>query len=127
MPTASVLVPPGLLLAAGLLAWCLGRAGVRRVDLLLGGGTALALASVLGIWFGAGRVALELNLPGSLAGAPLNLRLDAITAAFGAIVLLPAAILFSVQRRGPDEAAVGAPAAARALPARAAPDPALAS
>jgi len=43
MPTASVLVPPGLLLAAGLLAWCLGRAGVRRVDLLLAGGTALAL------------------------------------------------------------------------------------
>jgi hypothetical protein len=115
MPTASVLVPPGLLLAAGLLAWCLGRAGIRRVDLLLAGGTALALASVLGIWFGAGRVALELNLPGSLAGAPLNLRLDAITAAFGAIVLLPAAILFSVQRRGPDEAAVAALAAAAAL------------
>jgi hypothetical protein len=115
MPTASVLVPPGLLLAAGLLAWCLGRAGVRRVGLLLAIGTVLALASVLGIWFGAGRAALELSLPGSLAGAPLNLRLDAITAAFGAIVLLPAAILFSVQRRDPDEAAMAALATAASL------------
>jgi hypothetical protein len=115
MPSASVLAPTLLLAVAGLLAWGLGRAGVRSARLLVPAAAWLALGALLGVWFGAGRVALELNLPGSLAGAPLTLRLDAVAVAFGAIVLVPAALLFSFQDRTWQEAAVGALAASASL------------
>src|SRR2546421_518412 len=72
MPSASALAPALLLATAALLGWGLGRVGVERANLLAPAGAWLALGALLGVWFGAGRVALELNLPGSLAGAALS-------------------------------------------------------
>jgi formate hydrogenlyase subunit 3/multisubunit Na+/H+ antiporter MnhD subunit len=115
MPSASVLAPPFLLVAAALLAWTLGRPGVERTSLVVAAAAWLALGALLGVWFGSGRVALEFSLPGSLGGAPLTLRLDAVAVAFGTVVLLPTALLFSFQDRSGREAAVGALAAAASL------------
>ena len=115
MPSASALAPALLLATAALLGWGLGRVGVERANLLAPAGAWLALGALLGVWFGAGRVALELNLPGSLGGAPLSLRLDAVAVAFGTTILLPTALLLSFQERSCQEAAVGALAAAASL------------
>src|SRR2546421_12857789 len=111
MPSASALAPALLLATAALLGWGLGRVGVERANLLAPAGAWLALGALLGIWFGAGRVALELNLPGSLGGAPLSLRLDAVAVAFGTPILLPSAPILRFPELPSTESAVGALAA----------------
>src|SRR3989442_6817154 len=115
MPAASVLVPSVLLAAAAALGWGLERVGVRVSRWPAAAASWLALAFLLASWGAAGRGTLELNLPGTLAGAPLALRLDAIGVAFGLVVLLPTALLFTFQRRSSSEASVAALAASAAL------------
>jgi len=115
MPAASVLAPSALLAAAAALGWLLELVGVRISRWLAAAAAWLALATLLASWGATGRGTLELNLPGTLAGAPLALRLDAISVAFGLVVLTPAALLFTFQRRGPAEAGVAALAASASL------------
>src|SRR5438132_1604785 len=98
MPAASVLAPSALLAAAAASGWVLERCGVLVSRWLAAGAAWLALAVLLATWWATGRATLELNLPGTLAGAPLALRLDAIGVAFGLVVLLPVALLFTFQR-----------------------------
>ncbi|MBJ7596465.1 MAG: hypothetical protein JF922_00025, partial [Candidatus Dormibacteraeota bacterium] len=115
MPSASVLAPSALLAAAAALGWLLELVGVRISRWLAAAAAWLALATLLASWGATGRATLELNLPGTLAGAPLALRLDAISVAFGLVVLIPTALLFTFQRRGPAEVGVAALAAAASL------------
>lgn len=115
MPAASVLAPSALLAAAAVAGWVLEPLGVRSSRRLAAGAAWLALAALLASWWGTGRTALELNFPGTLAGAPAALRLDAVGVAFGVLVLLPVALLLSFQRRGPTEASLAALAASASL------------
>src|SRR6266851_4845001 len=113
MPAASVLAPSALLAATAASGWVLERCGVLVSRWLAAGAAWLALAVLLATWWATGRATLELNLPGTLAGAPLALRLDAIGVAFGLVVLLPVALLFTFQRRSSAEASVAGLAAGR--------------
>src|ERR1700730_4330070 len=115
MPAASVLAPSALLAAAAALGWALERLGVHASRWLAARAARPALAVLLATWWATGRATLELNLPGTLAGAPLALRLDAIGVAFGLVVLLPVALLFTFQRRSSAEASVAALAASASL------------
>jgi formate hydrogenlyase subunit 3/multisubunit Na+/H+ antiporter MnhD subunit len=115
MPAASVLAPSALLAAAAAVGWALERLGVPASRWLAAGAAWLALVALLATWWATGRATLELNLPGTVGGAPPALRLDAIGVAFGLVVLLPTALLFTFQRRGPAEASVAALAASASL------------
>jgi formate hydrogenlyase subunit 3/multisubunit Na+/H+ antiporter MnhD subunit len=115
MPAASVLAPSALLAAAAALGWLLALVRVRVARWLAAGAAWLALVVLLASWGATGRATLELNLPGTLAGAPLALRLDAISVAFGLVVLIPTALLFTFQRRGSAEVWVAALAASASL------------
>lgn len=115
MPASSLLVPPALLAAAVLLGWGLGAAEIRVGRWPAAAGAWLSLAAMLAIWFGSGRTILELNLPGSLSGAPLSLRLGPIAVTFGLCVLLAAALLLTFQERSWSEAALGALATCASL------------
>jgi formate hydrogenlyase subunit 3/multisubunit Na+/H+ antiporter MnhD subunit len=120
MPAASVLAPPALLAAAAAIGWALQLAGARSARLPAAVAAWLALVVLLASWAATGRGTLELNLPGTLAGAPLALRLDAISVAFGLVVLLPMAMLVSFQRRSAGEASLASLAASASLLATAA-------
>jgi hypothetical protein len=115
MPAASVLAPPALLAAAAVVGWALELAGVRATRALTAVAAWLAIVVLLASWAATGRGTLELNLAGTVAGAPPALRLDAISAAFGLVVLLPTAMLLSFQRRAGREASVASLAAAASL------------
>jgi formate hydrogenlyase subunit 3/multisubunit Na+/H+ antiporter MnhD subunit len=120
MPAASVLAPPALLAAAAALGWALELAGARSTRLPAAVAAWLALGVLLAGWAATGRGTLELNLPGTLAGAPLALRMDAISVAFGLVVLLPTAMLLTFQRRSAGEASLASLAASASLLATAA-------
>src|ERR1700730_7642440 len=108
MPAASVLAPSALLAAAAVLGWLLELVGVRISRWLAAAAAWVARAVLLACWGATGRSTLELNLPGTLAGAPLALRLDAIGVAFGLVVLIPAALLLTFPRRSSAGASGGA-------------------
>jgi formate hydrogenlyase subunit 3/multisubunit Na+/H+ antiporter MnhD subunit len=120
MPLATLLLPPALLVAAAILGWCLERAGLDYGRPVVAAAAWTALAVLAGGWFAGGRTPLDQPTPITLAGAPLILRLDAVTVLFWLSVLAPAALLLTFQRRSSGQAALAALAAAAALAALAA-------
>lgn len=115
MPLATLLLPPALLVAAAVAAWCLERAGLDGGRPTAAAAAWAALAVLLVGWFAAGRTPLDQPTPVAIAGAPLILRLDAVTVLTWLSVLAPAALLLTFQRRSPGQAALAALATAAAL------------
>lgn len=108
MPLASLLVPPGLLAAAAALSLVLGQAGVRAGRWICAAGAWLALLAVGLAWLAGARAAVEVSGPVVLAGAPLTLRLDAVTTLFELVALLPLGLLLTFQARDWPEATAAA-------------------
>ena len=117
MPPATtlLLVPPALLVLAALLGMCLRAAAPDAGRPAAAGAAWLALAVLVAAWFGGGRPAQDLTAGFTVAGAPLVVRVDALTVHLWLVVLTPVALLLTFQRRTGDQAALGALTAASAL------------
>src|ERR1700716_679047 len=104
MPSIALLAPAALLLAtAGALQIIRGRANIDRI--VLGVGSAAAIVVLIALWVPV-RSSQELNLGQLGSGAPFDLRLDAVGFAFTLMILVPAAILLTLQPRPWQEATV---------------------
>ena len=116
MPSAAVLGPVVLpLLAAGAIA----AFGLARIDLGRGaaaaGGWSCALALVA-VWVPV-RSSVELTLGQLGFGSAFDLRIDGVTFAFGLMVVLPAAVLLTLQPRAWQESVLSMLAVAAAMAA----------
>jgi len=113
MPSIALLAPAALLLAsAGALQVIRGRANIDRI--VLGVGSAAAIVVVIALWVPV-RSSQELNLGQLGSGTPFDLRLDAVGFAFTLMILVPAAILLTLQPRPSQEATVAMLALAAAV------------
>jgi len=113
MPSIALLAPAALLLAtAGALQIIRGRANIDRI--VLGVGSAAAIVVLIALWVPV-RSSQELNLGQLGSGAPFDLRLDAVGFAFTLMILVPAAILLTLQPRPWQEATVAMLALAAAV------------
>lgn len=108
MPLVSLLVPPGLLAVAAALSLALGQAGVRGGRWICAVGAWLALLAAGLAWLAGARGAVEVSGPVVLAGAPLTLRLDAVTTLFELVALLPLGLLLTFLPRDWPEATAAA-------------------
>lgn len=116
MPSLVLLTPVLLpLIAAGVTTAC-GLAGIRPGRIAAGAGAWGALLALMVLWLPV-RSTQELNLGQLGFGSPLELRIDAVAFAFGLIVLVPAAILMTLQPRTWQQATVAALGVAAALAA----------
>jgi len=98
MPAVALLAPVALLLAtSGAVAIC-GFAGLKVDRIVLGVGSFGAILVIIGLWAPV-RSTQELTLGQLGFGAPLDLRLDAVSFAFSLMVLVPASILLTLQPR----------------------------
>jgi hypothetical protein len=114
MPPIALAAPVVLpLVAGGITALC-GLGGLRIGRAVLGAGTWAAIAALLLIWIPV-RSTQELNLGPLGFGAELELRVDAVAFAFGLIVLVPSAVLLTLQPRTWQEGAVAALGVAAAV------------
>ena len=114
MPSIALLTPVLVpLIAAGVTA-SLGLAGVRPGRIVAGAGAWGALIALLVLWLPV-RSTQELNLGQLGFGSPFELRIDAVAFAFGLIVLVPAAILLTLQPRTWQEATLAALGVAAAV------------
>jgi hypothetical protein len=119
MPPLALLAPIALPLVAGGLTAALGLAGLKPGRAIVGAGAWGALAAVLIVWLRV-RATQELNLGPLGFGAGFDLRLDGVALAFAVVILLPSAILLTLQPRSWQEgtvAALGVAAAALAVEA----------
>src|SRR5260370_5268685 len=106
MPSIALLAPVVIpLLAAGALALC-GVAGRKIGRIVLGGGWWGAILVLIALWAPV-RATQELSL-GQLGFAPLHLRLDGVGFAFALMVMVPAAVLLTMQPRAWQEGTVAA-------------------
>jgi hypothetical protein len=101
-------------LAAGGLSAAWGLLGREPGRALVGAGAWAAVLALLVLWLRV-RSTQELNLGPLGFGAELDLRLDAVGFAFGLIVLVPAAVLLSLQPRTWQEGTVAAIGLAAAM------------
>jgi formate hydrogenlyase subunit 3/multisubunit Na+/H+ antiporter MnhD subunit len=113
--TAFLLLPPALLVLAAAAGLCLWRDAPEAGRPLAAAAAWLAIVALLVAWFAGGRAAQDLTAPFPIAGAPLVLRIDALTIYLWLAALTPVALLLTFQRRSGSEAALSALAAASAL------------
>jgi hypothetical protein len=119
MPSLALLAPVALPLIAGVLTAALGLAGLKPGRAIVGAGAWGAVLALFVLWLPV-RSAQELTLGPLGFGAPFHLRVDGVAFAFGLVVLVPAAILLTLQPRSWQEgtvAALGVGAAMLALEA----------
>jgi len=106
MPSIALLAPILIPLAtAGLVAVC-GVAGWKIDRIVLGAGSWGAILVLIALWAPV-RSTQDLSL-GPLGFSPLNLRLDAVGFAFALMVMVPAAVLLTLQPRAWQEGTVAA-------------------
>src|ERR1700694_3423756 len=116
MPSIVLLAPVLLpLMAAGVIT-AFGLSGFNLGRIAAGAGAWAALVALLAIWLPV-RSTQELNLGQLGFGSPFALRIDAVAFAFGLMVLAPAALLLTLQRRTWQEATAGALGLASAVAA----------
>src|ERR1700687_5973783 len=110
-----VLVAPVLLplIAAGVVT-AFGLSGFNLGPLAVGAGAWAAVLALLVLWLHL-CFTQELSLGQLGFGSPLQLRLDAVAFAFGLMVLVPAALVLTLQRRSWQAAAIGALGVAAAM------------
>src|SRR5215472_18420346 len=106
MPPATVLLllPPGLMALAALVGWCLRPVAPDAGRPAAAVAAWLALAVLVVVWFAGARAAQDLAAGFPIAGAPLVLRLDALTVLLWVVVLTPVALLLTFQRRSGEQA-----------------------
>jgi len=107
MPSIALLAPVVIpLLAAGALALC-GVAGWKIGRIVLGVGSWGAILVLIAVWAPV-RATQELSLGQLGFGAPLHLRLDGVGFAFALMVMVPSAVLLTLQPRAWQEGTVAA-------------------
>ena len=106
MPSFVLLAPVLLpLIAAGVIT-AFGLSGFNLGPLVVGAGAWAAVVALLIIWLPL-RATHELNLGPLGYGSNFQLRIDAVAFGFGLMVLLPAALVLTLQPRTWQEATVG--------------------
>src|SRR5260370_11787083 len=114
MPSIALMAPVAISLAtAGAVAIC-GVAGWKIDRIVLAAGTWLAIVALIALWAPV-RSTQELGLGQLGFGTPSDLRLDAVGFTFGLMVLVPAAILLTLQPRPWQEGTVAALGVAASL------------
>ena len=98
MPSAAVLAPVALPLAAAAVIAIFGLAGFNLGRIAAAAGGWSVVATLLAIWLPV-RSSLELTLGQLGYGSAFDLRIDAVTFAFGMMIALPAALLLTLQPR----------------------------
>jgi hypothetical protein len=98
MPSIALLAPVALPVVAGAASAALGLAGLKPGRALVGAGAWGAVLALLILWLPV-RSTQELNLGPLGFGAGFDLRLDGVSFAFGLLILVPAAILLTLQPR----------------------------
>jgi hypothetical protein len=98
VPSLVVLAPVLLPIASAAVLTVLGLAGVRPGRLIAGAGAWAAVAALLVAWLSV-RATQEVNLGQLGYGSTLDLRIDAVAFVFGMLVLVPSAVLLTVQPR----------------------------
>src|SRR6266851_1135881 len=107
MPSIALLAPVVIpLLAAGALALC-GVAGWKIGRIVLGVDSWGAILVLIALWAPV-RATQELSLGQLGFGAPLHLRLDGVGFAFALMVMVPSAVLLTLQPRAWQEGTVAA-------------------
>jgi hypothetical protein len=106
-PVAFPLVAGALTAITGLARWNIGR-------WVLAAGTWGAIVALLALWIPV-RATQELNVGPLGYGAQLDLRLDAVSFAFGVIIMVPAAVLLTLQPRTWQQGTVAALGVAAAM------------
>src|SRR5258708_36271744 len=107
MPSIALIAPVAITLAtAGAVAIC-GVAGWKIDRIVLAAGTWLAIVALIALWAPV-RSTQELGLGQLGFGTPSELRLDAGAFTFGLMVLVPSAILLTLQPRPWQEGTGGA-------------------
>ena len=114
MPPLALLAPIALPLFAGGLTAALGLAGLKPGREIVGAGAWGALLVLFILWLPI-RSTQELTLGPLGFGAGLDLRLDGVAFAFGLVILLPSAILLTLQPRTWQEGTVAALGVAAAV------------
>src|SRR6202171_4432781 len=107
MPSIALLARVVLPLIAAGVVTAFGLSGFNLGRIAAGAGAWAALVALLAIWLPV-RSTQELNLGQLGFGSPFALRIDAVAFTFGLMVLSPAALLLTLQRRTWQEATVGA-------------------
>src|ERR1700674_5054086 len=119
MPALALLAPVVLPLAAGGVTAVCGLAGLKPGRAIVGAGAWGALLALFALWLPV-RSTQELSLGPLGFGAALDVRLDGVAFAFGLVILIPSAILLTLQPRSWQEGTVallGVAAAALAVEA----------
>src|SRR5438552_925249 len=98
MPSAAVLAPVALPLAAAAVIAIFGLAGFNLGRIAAAAGGWSVVATLLAIWLPV-RSSLELTLGQLGYGSAFDLRIDGVTFAFGMMIALPAALLLTLQPR----------------------------
>src|SRR5712671_2081012 len=114
MPPLALLAPIALPLFAGGLTAALGLAGLEPGREIVGAGAWGALFVLFMLWLPI-RSTQEVTLGPLGFGAGFDLRLDAVAFAFGLVILLPSAILLTLQPRTWQEGTVAALGVAAAV------------
>ena len=114
MPALALLAPVALPLVAGGVTASLGLAGIRSGRLLVGAGAWGAVLALIVLWLPV-RSTEELSLGPLGFGASFDLRLDGVAFAFGLVVLVPSAILLTLQPRTWQEGTVAGVGLAAAM------------
>jgi hypothetical protein len=114
MASLALLAPVALPLVAGGATAALGLAGIRPGRALAGAGAWGAVLALFVLWLPV-RSTQELNLGPLGFGAGFDLRLDGVAFAFGLVVLVPSAILLTLQPRSWQEGTVAAVGVAAAM------------
>jgi formate hydrogenlyase subunit 3/multisubunit Na+/H+ antiporter MnhD subunit len=118
MPPALVLVPHALLAAAAVTCWGLRWARPRGAQVVAASAAWLAGGAIVTLWFIGGRQPIEFEVPQlTLAGVSFGMRLDAVSTAFGLLVLVPLGLLLAFQRRTSWQCALAVLAALAAVSA----------
>ncbi len=107
MPSIALIAPVAITIAtAGAVAIC-GVAGWKIDRVVLAAGTWLAIVALIVLWAPV-RSTQELGLGQLGFGTPSELRLDAVAFTFGLMVLVPSAVLLTLQPRPWQEGTVAA-------------------
>ena len=114
MPPVALFAPVLLPFAAAALTAACGLAGWKTGRVLIAVGVWAALAALLILWIPV-RATQDVNVGPLGFGAELDVRLDAVSFAFGLCVLVPAGILFTLQPRTWQEATVAGLAVASSM------------
>jgi hypothetical protein len=114
MPSIALLAPVLLPLITAAVITAFGLSGLNLGRLAVGAGAWAAPLALLAIWLRV-RSTQELNLGQLGFGSSFQLRIDAVAFAFGLMVLVPAALVLTLQRRTWQEAAIGVLGVAAAM------------